>query len=74
MSDDNPAAPAFTEPSFFDSARRRKLLRKGRERGGSVYIPAHELEKAGHPFPADTYYRVWAGSRGRVVIQLYNEP
>lgn len=57
-----------------DHAQRRRGRREGRQRGCRVYITAEELERAGYsrdePPPA---YRVWAGPRGRLVIQLYRE-
>lgn len=56
----------------YDSAERRLAVRKGRERGCSVYIAAEELLKTGIPLDGEPpAYRVWAGARGRVVIQLY---
>lgn len=56
----------------YDSAQRRRGLRKGRERGCSVYIPAEALERAGFdPAGSPPYYRIWASPRGRLVIQLY---
>jgi hypothetical protein len=55
-----------------DHASRRKSQRHGREKGCWVYIPAEQLDKTGYgedgPPP---YYRVWAKSEGRIVIQLY---
>lgn len=58
-----------------DSAARRKGLRTKGQRGCSIYIPAEELLKAGvDPWAEEPpYYRIWAGPRGRVVIQLYRE-
>lgn len=57
----------------YDSGQRRQGLRKGRERGCWVYIPAEELEKTGHGSgDVAPFYRVWGASRGRVVVQLYN--
>lgn len=55
-----------------DHAQRRRAVRKGRERGCSVYIPFEQFVKTGMPLdgpPPD--YRVWGSSRGRVVVQLY---
>lgn len=61
-------------PGRYDAARRRRSQRHGQEAGAWVYLPAEELLKTGidlsGPPPA---YRVWAGPRGRVVIQLYKE-
>lgn len=64
------------EPSKgrYDSGLRRRATRAQRQRGLRVYIPADELAKTGidldGPLP---FYRVWAGPRGRVVVQLYKE-
>jgi hypothetical protein len=60
-------------PGRYDSAARRRSRRDGRERGCWVYIPAEELAKTGLGADAPPAYRVWAGARGRVVIQLYRE-
>ena len=57
-----------------DAALRRKALRKGREKGCSVYIAAEQLQAAGidpnGPAPA---YRIWSGQRGRFIVTLYPE-
>jgi hypothetical protein len=56
----------------YDSAERRHSLRKGGERGASIYIPGAELQKTGYdPYGDPPYYRVWGASRGRIVVQLY---
>jgi hypothetical protein len=59
---------------MYDRARRRQALRKGRERGCSIYVPVEELRKAGvlqdDPPP---FYRVWGSPRGSVIIRLYKE-
>jgi hypothetical protein len=57
----------------YDPGLRRRGVRKGRERGCWVYIPAEELTAArivsnGHP----PFYRVWPG-RGTVMIRFYQE-
>jgi len=59
----------------YDSARRRRSVRKGRERGCWVYVPGEELEKASIP-PADPppYYRLWPRKRATVLVQFYREP
>jgi hypothetical protein len=55
-----------------DHAARRTALRKGRERGCSIYVPAEALTKAGFaPTDPPPFYRVWGAPRGRVVVQLY---
>lgn len=62
-------------PGRYDRALRRRSLRRGRERGCSVYIAAEELAKAGiDPNGEAPWYRVWAGSRGGVTVQFYKAP
>lgn len=58
----------------YDPARRRRGVRRGRERGCWLYVPAEELERAGVPAPdAAPHYRVW-GLKGRtVMVKLYTE-
>jgi hypothetical protein len=58
----------------YDHAHRRRAVRRGRERGCWVYIPAEELQKA-ERYDADLppRYRLWARPRGSVVIRLYRE-
>lgn len=57
-----------------DPARRRHALRKGREKGCSIYISAEELRRAGvDPNGPAPWYRVWPGNRGGVTVQLYRE-
>lgn len=69
------SVPATLPSGRYDGAKRRRSLRRGRERGCSVYIPAEELLKAGiDPQAAPPFYRVWAGSRGGVTVQFYKEP
>lgn len=59
----------------YDAARRRRSVRRGRERGCWVYIPAEELRKAGIG-DALPWYRTWGSAvRGaRVTVNLYREP
>lgn len=58
----------------FDPARRRRALRKGREKGCSIYIPAEILQAAGYPEGSPIpFYRVWAGRRGGLTVRLYRE-
>ena len=55
-----------------DVARRKRAVRKGREAGCWVYIPAEllrEAGRAGRGTPPE--YRVWAGPRGSVMVTLY---
>lgn len=57
-----------------DAGARRKALRKQREKGCSIYIPAEALAKAGYdPDGEVPYYRVWGSSRGGLFIRLYTE-
>ena len=57
-----------------DHAARRRSLRKGRERGCSIYLPAELLERAGvDPNGPPPYYRAWPTSRGGVMVRLYKE-
>ena len=58
----------------YDKALRRRAVRKQREKGCSVYIPAEELLRAGiDPDGPEPFYRVWGSPRGSVVIRLYRE-
>lgn len=58
----------------YDHAARRASVRRGRERGCWVYVPREELAKTGHPLDGPPpHYKMWAGPRGRLVIQLYKE-
>ena len=58
----------------YDPARRRRGVRRGRERGCWVYVPAEELHKALGEVPeVPPHYRVW-GRQGRsVIVKLYDE-
>lgn len=57
-----------------DHAKRRRGIRWGRRKGVGIYIAAEDLIKAGYdPEDPAPSYRVWAGPRGRLVIQLYKE-
>lgn len=56
----------------YDEAQRRRSLRKGGEKGVSVYIPAAALVKAGiDPEGPPPLYRTWGRSRGSVLVRLY---
>lgn len=60
-----------------DPAARRRTLRKGRERGCSLYISGEQLERMGFaPGEPAPYYRTWESSDGRprLVVNLYREP
>lgn len=62
-------------PGRFDHAELRQSIRKGRERGCSVYIAGAELAKAGiDPDAPAPKYRVWVGQRGRFIVTLYTAP
>lgn len=59
----------------YDRVRRRRAIRKQREKGCSVYIPAEELVKAGwDPDGPVPYFRVWGAPGGRLMVNLYSEP
>jgi hypothetical protein len=57
-----------------DHAARRRSLRRGRERGCWLYVPAEQLVKAGiDPAEPPPAYRTWPTSRGGVMVRLYRE-
>jgi hypothetical protein len=65
-------SPAAGVQGGYDPARRRRSVRRGREGGCWVYIPAAELRKIGLDTDAGPpTYRVWGGPRRGVVIGLY---
>jgi len=67
-------SPAARATSRGDHAARRRAVRKGREKGCSVYIKAEDLEAMGFdPSGPPPFFRTWAGPRGRLVVQLYRE-
>lgn len=58
----------------YDSGARRRTVRKGRERGCWVYVPAEELVKAGYtPDEAPPFCRVWGTRSGGVLVRLYRQ-
>lgn len=57
-----------------DHGVRRRAVRKGRERGCSVYIPAELLQVSPVADTWPIFYRVWGGARGRYVVTLYPVP
>ena len=59
----------------YDAAKRRKVLRKQRERGAWVYVPAVELEAAGIDTAAPLFYRIWPTRSGKrkVLLQFYTD-
>lgn len=57
-----------------DSALRRRSVRRGRERGCWVYIPAEELQKARIDLDAGPpFYKTWGDRRGSIIVRLYRE-
>jgi hypothetical protein len=64
----------------YDPAKRRRGVRKGRERGVWLFVPAAELQAAGiEPAEDPPFYRLWAKPRrspapGTILVQLYREP
>jgi len=57
----------------YDSAARRRGVRKGRERGCWVYIPASELLAAGQPASdPPPFYRLWP-QQAAVLVRFYQE-
>lgn len=58
----------------YDRAKMRRGLRSQGQRGVMVYIPAVELAKAGFdPQGPVPLYRLWATSKGGVMVRLYAE-
>lgn len=61
-----------------DSAARRKVQSRQRQRGCFVYVPLEVLQKAKASLPEDggpdLYYRTWAGSNSSVIVRFYNKP
>lgn len=59
----------------YDSAQRRRSVRRGRERGCWVYIPAEELQRAEiDPHGPPPWYRTWGTGRGGTMLRFYREP
>jgi hypothetical protein len=60
------------ERTRYDDAAARQTIRRGRERGVWVFVPAAELRKAGvDPHGPAPKYRVWGTARGGVMVRLY---
>lgn len=56
----------------YDPTGTRAAVRKGRERGVWVFVPAVELVKAGiDPMGPPPRYRTWGRARGSVLLRLY---
>lgn len=69
----SPSKPV-TPSNSYDSAKRRRSKRAGRERGCWLYVPADELVKAKiDPSDPPPFYRVWGSSRGGLFVRLYKE-
>ena len=55
-----------------DPGARRRSKRAGRERGCWLYVPAEFLAANGiDPYGAPPLYRVWAGRKRTLLVQLY---
>jgi hypothetical protein len=66
---------AVVKAGKYDSGARRRGVRKARERGCWVYVPAEELQKAGYgPDDPPPFYRTWGTARGGVLVRLYSKP
>jgi hypothetical protein len=60
------------ERTRYDESATRQSLRRGRERGVWVFIPAAELRKSDFDPHGDApRYRVWGRARGSIMIRLY---
>mgnify|MGYP001615342259 CR=1 FL=1 len=58
-----------------DHARRRKAVRRGRERGCWLYVPAEVLVEVGvSPNDPPPFTRTWPGRKRTILVQLYTEP
>jgi len=58
----------------YDDAAARQSVRRGRERGVWVFVPARELRKAGiDPHGPAPTYRVWGRRGGSVLARLYRD-
>lgn len=61
-----------TRNTKYDHAALRNGVRRGRERGCWVYIPAEELENAGLSLDAPPpRYRIWPGRKRTLMVQFY---
>jgi hypothetical protein len=59
----------------YDPARRRRSVRRGRERGCWVYIPAAVLREIGVELERERppLYRIFAGRRRSLAVTLYKQ-
>lgn len=66
--------PPQQELSRYDKGQPRQSIRRGRERGVWVFVPAAELREAGLD-PADDAptYKVWGRKGGQVLVRLYRK-
>lgn len=59
----------------YDRFRRKQAVRRGREKGCWVFVPADELVKAGiNPNDPPPLYRIWATPKGGLLGRFYREP
>lgn len=57
----------------YDQAARRRGVRRGREKGCWLYVPAEALQETGiDPADPPPFYRIWTRKRA-VLVQLYRE-
>lgn len=57
----------------YDQAKRRRGIRRGREKGMWIYVPAEELAGAGfNPDEPPPTYRLWHRKRA-ILVQLYRD-
>jgi hypothetical protein len=60
------------ELARYDPAASRQSVRRGRERGVWIFVPAHELRKVGiDPHADPPRYRLWGTSKGGIMARLY---
>jgi hypothetical protein len=60
--------------SRYDPGERRKSTRKQREKGVTINLPAVVLAEAGiDPNGPPPEYKLWATSKGGVMIRLYTQ-
>lgn len=63
---------SLTDGLRYDAQAERQSVRRGRERGVWIFVPAAELRKADiDPLAPAPKYRVWGRSRGSVLVRLY---
>jgi hypothetical protein len=50
------------------------MVRRGKEKGAWLYVPAEQLDKAGWPHDGPPpRYRTWNGRKHTLLVQLYRE-